>query len=97
MLERVPLKHRPFYYRRYVDDIFVLFNSPEHFKRFQSYFNSRHANISFTIVNEKDNRMSVLDVNVIREQGKSTFSGIYTHFDSFLSSTYKTGMIHIAM
>ena len=25
-LERCPLEHRPFYYRRYVDDIFVLFN-----------------------------------------------------------------------
>ena len=29
-LERCPFEYRPFYYRRYVDDIFALFNSPEH-------------------------------------------------------------------
>ena len=46
--------------------------------------------------------MSFLDVNVIREQGKfvtsvyrkPTFSGVYTHFDSFLPDTYKIGMIY---
>ena len=61
--------------------------SPEHLKCFQSYLNSRHVNISITIENEKDNRMSFLDVNIIREQGKfttsvyrkPTFNGIYTH------------------
>ena len=45
--------------------------------------------------------MSFLDVNVTREQGKfvtsvyrkPTFSGVYTHFDSFLPDTYKIGMI----
>ena len=45
--------------------------------------------------------MSFLDVNVIREQGKfvtsvyrkPTFSGVYTHFDSFLPDTYKISMI----
>ena len=33
-LECCPLEYRPLYYRRYVDDIFVSFNSPEHLKRF---------------------------------------------------------------
>ena len=93
-LDHFPLEYRPFYYRRYVNDIFVLFNSAEHLKRFHSYLNSRHFNISFTIENEKDNRMSFLDVNIIHEKDKfttsvyrkPTFSGIYTHFDSFLPS-----------
>ena len=47
--------------------------------------------------------MSFLDVDVIREQGKfttsvnrkPTFSGVYSHFDSFLPDTYKIGMIYI--
>ena len=52
-LERCPLEYRPLYYRRNADDIFVLFNSPEHLKRFHSYLNSCHLNISFTIENEK--------------------------------------------
>ena len=93
-LEHFPLEYRPFYYRRYVNDIFVLFNSAEHLKRFYSYLNSRHLNISFTIENEKGNRMSFLDVDIIREKDKfttsvyrkPTFSGIYTHFGSLLPS-----------
>ena len=101
-LEHFPVEHRPLYYRRYVDDIFVLFNSTEHLKRFYSYLNSPHLNISLTIENEKDNRMSFLDVNIIREKDKfttsvyrkPTFSGIYTHFDSFLPSSNKIGLLH---
>ena len=57
----------------------------------------------FTIETDQRNKMSFLDVNVIREQGKfttsvnrkPTFSGAYFHFDSFLPDTYKIGMIYI--
>ena len=46
--------------------------------------------------------MSFLDDNIIREQGrvtisvyrKPTFSGIYTHFDGFLLSSNKIGLLH---
>ena len=56
----------------------------------------------FTIETEQNNKISFLDVNVIREQGKFvtsvyrkiTFSGVYTLFDSFLPDTYKIGMIY---
>ena len=61
----------------------------------------RHLNISFTVENEKDYRMSFLDVNIIREKDKfttsvyrkPTFSGIYTHFDSVLPSSNKIGLL----
>ena len=90
-LERCPPGYRPFYCRMYVGDIFVLFNSPEHLKGFQNYLNSHHVNIFFTIGNEKDNRTSFHDLNIIHEQDKfttsvyrkTTFCRIYTHFDSF--------------
>ena len=52
-IERCPLEYTSFNYRKYVDDIFVLFNSLEHLKLFQSYLNSRHVNISLTIKNKK--------------------------------------------
>ena len=39
-LDSCPLEYRPLYYQRYVDDIFVLFKSSDHLKRFQSYLNS---------------------------------------------------------
>ena len=55
---------KPHYYRRYVDDIFNLFNSPEAFRKF---LNRRHANMSLTIENGKQDRMSFLDVQIIRE------------------------------
>ena len=82
--------------------MFALFNSAEHLKRFYSYLNSHHLNISLTIENENDNRMSFLDVNIIREKdkfitsvySKPTFRGIYTHFDSFLPSSNKIGLLH---
>ena len=101
-LEHCPLEYRPLYYRRYFDDIFVLFVSAEHFKRFDNYFNSRHLNIFYTIENEKDNRMFFLEVDIIRKKDKfissvyhkPTFSGIYTHFDSFLPSSNKIALLH---
>ena len=49
----------------------------------------------FTIESEEQNRISFLNVEIICEDKtfitsvyhKSTFSGVYTHFDSFLPST----------
>ena len=59
--------------------------------------------IIFTMENEKNNRKSFLEVNINRKQGifassvyhKSTLNGIYTHFDSFLPYTNKSGMLHM--
>ena len=56
-LEHCPLEYRLLYYRRYVDETFVLFNSPEHHKRFHSYLNSCHLKISFHIENEKEQNL----------------------------------------
>ena len=94
-LDSCPSEYRPSYYRRYVVDIFVLFKSSDHLKRFQSYLNSCHVNMSFRIEPEQNNKISFLDINVIREQGKfitslyqkPTSSGVYTHFDSFIPDT----------
>ena len=69
-LDSFPLEYRSTYYRRYVDDIFVLFKSSDHLKRFQSYLNSCHANMLFTIETEQNNKILFLDVNVISEQGR---------------------------
>ena len=47
--------------------------------------------MSFSMETEKENKLSFLDVEVIREQGKftttiyqkPTFSGVYSNFESF--------------
>ena len=58
--------------------------------------------MSFTIESEKQNRMSFHDVQITSEDKtfttsfyrKPAFSGVCTHFDSFLPSTYKLGTIY---
>ena len=57
--------------------------------------------MSFTIENEKQNRMSFVDVQNVREDKtfttsvyhEPTFSGASTHFGSFLPSTCKFGTV----
>ena len=61
-LQSCPSEFKPHYYRWYVDDIFVLFTSPKHVEASRNFLNGRHANISFAIEPEKQNRMSFLDV-----------------------------------
>ena len=101
-LQNCPSDFRPHYYQQYVDDIFVLFTSPKHLEAFCNFLNGRHANVSLTIEREKQNRMSFLDIAIIREDKtltnsvyrKPTFSGVYTQFDSFLPCIYKFGTVH---
>ena len=58
--------------------------------------------MTFTTEREKQNRMSFLDIAIICENKtfttsvccKPTFSSVYTHFDSFLPSTYKFGTVY---
>ena len=49
VLDSFHLERKPPYYWQYVDDIFVLFKSSDHWKQFESYLNSCHVNMSFTI------------------------------------------------
>ena len=80
------------FYKRYVDDVFILFKGAQHVKPFVGYMNSKHKNINFSLETEKDGQMSFLDVNVFRENGKfvtnvyrkETFTGVYTNFSSFI-------------
>ena len=58
--------------------------------------------MNFTFEQEKNGKYSFLDAEVSRDGNtfvtsvycKPTFSGVFTHFDSFLPSTYKIGMIY---
>ena len=47
-LNDCPDEFKSVYYKRYVDDIFVLFRSPHHLEKFNEYLNTKHANIKFT-------------------------------------------------
>ena len=81
-----------------MDDIFVLFKSAEHLSKFRDYFNTCHQNMSFYFEQEKDGKLSIPDVEVSRQEDHfvtNVFSSVYTHFESFLPTIYKFGMIYI--
>ena len=59
-----PSQFKPVIYRRYVDDIFVLFRSKEHLKLFVNYINSKHKYIKFTFETEDSNIFSFLEVKI---------------------------------
>ena len=100
-LEQCPKEFKPVFYRRYVDDIFVLFESAEHLQKFRNQFNTCHPNMSFSFEQEKNGKLSFLQIEVSREKGifvttvfrKPTFSGVYTHFENFLPTIYKFVMV----
>ena len=92
---------KPVFYRPYIDDIFVLFSSPDHADKFREYLSSKHPNIKFSIEKEEDGFLPFLDINIFGENGKfatnvyrkKVFSGVYTNFKSFIPETYKLGLI----
>ena len=96
-LDECPLKFKPIFYRRYVDDTFLLFRKKGHAKLFLNYLNSKHTNINFTMENENFNSLSFLDVCVNRAENKfltnvyrkPTFTGLGVSFFSFIPYKFK--------
>ena len=48
-LDNCPLEFRPVVYRRYLDDIFVLFKTKDHLLLLARYINSKHWNLKLTL------------------------------------------------
>ena len=100
-LSDCPQDFCPNIYRRYIDDIFVTFNSHEQLKRFVEYMNTKHPHIKFTFEHEHSNSFSFLDVSMCRKNnklttsvyGKTTFSGSFTNFKIFILTIYKFGLV----
>ena len=57
-LDNCPPDFKPVVYRRYVDDIFVLFKSKDHLLSFARYMNTRQKNLKFTFDFEQNNSFS---------------------------------------
>ena len=49
------------YYRRYMDNIFVLFRSPHHLEKCNEHLNTKHANIQFTNGKQVNESLPFLD------------------------------------
>ena len=100
-LASCPPEFAPIFYRRYVDDCFLLFKDQSHADLFLHFLNSKHGNIKFTMESESQGKISFLDVMVHKEGGrlhtsvyrKSSFSGLGTSFFSFISRSLKYSAI----
>ena len=101
-LNDCPDEFKPVYYKRYVDDIFVLFRSPHRLEKFNEYLNTKHANIKFANEKEVNRLLPFSDVLISRNNKgftttvyhKPTFSGVYFNFNSFTADEYKNGLIY---
>jgi len=90
-LQDCPLEFKPLFYKRYIDDTFLVFKHPSHIQLFLSYLNDQHRNIKFTCEIEKENQLSFLDTLITKENGrlyttvyrKPTFTGLGMHYLSY--------------
>ena len=100
-LNECPSDFRPVFYKRYIDDTFVLFRDQSHSSLFLDYLNSRHANIKFTKDEETHNKLNFLDVTVERSDNsfitnvyrKPTFTGLGISFFSFCTKQFKINSV----
>ena len=91
----------PIIYKRYVDDIFCLFDKERDAKEFLDYLNNQHTNIKFTDEPEKEGKLPFLDVNIEKQERgfvtsiyhKPSYTGLLTNFLSFSPKAYKTGLV----
>ena len=77
------------------------FSSKEHLQLFVDYVNKHHKCLKFTSEAENGNSFSLLDFKITRHNQqfktsvyrKPTFSGLFTHFKSYVDQTYKKSLI----
>lgn len=90
-------------YRRYVDDIFAVLQSEEMLSQVVTTFSGAHPNIGFTSETESDGVFHFLDVGLERRLDgslrryvyrKPTWTGQYTHFNSFVPVKQKRNLVH---
>ena len=93
------------YYRRYVDDSFIIL--PEHeLPKLLDAFNSFHPSIKFTYETEKGGQLAFLDISICRDvtsgldtpltttiYRKPTHTGIYCNWKSWSPTKYKVSVI----
>jgi len=88
-INNCPVEFKPAFYRRYVDDTFLLFKNPSSVEKFVAYLNTKHPNMRFTHESENDESMPFIGINVSRKNGgfdtsvyrKTTFSGLFTNYE----------------
>ena len=83
----------PSFYKRYVHDIFAVFDNKEDSSSFLEYLNTKHQNITFTKEFNVDGKLPFLDVLVDNNNTfptsvyhKPTFTGLLTNCSEFCTT-----------
>ena len=92
----------PKVFKRYVDEIFVMFLCQSHLKDFVNYMNIKLPNIKFTSEFKENDFFCFSDVKITSRNNqlvtsvfhKATISGIFTNFKSFIPVAYKFGLVY---
>jgi len=93
-----PSNCKPTLYRRYVDDVFSIFQTRNDAIKFLKHINQLHPNLTFTMEEEENKSLPFLDVLVSVNQDntlstsvyrKATFSGLGMNFYSFCDDRFK--------
>ena len=104
-LENGPLKDtlsKLDYYCRYIDDTLIVCDEMVDKQEMLDFFNNVRPAIQFTSEEEKDNSIAFLDVLLSRRRDgsikrnifrKNTWTGQYTHFQSFTPLQYKINLV----
>ena len=100
-LQNCPSELKPVIYRRYVDDIFLLFHSKHRIEKLRNYLNRQHENIKFASEIENEKPISFLDIKISRDNNKFTtsvyrkpiLSRVFTNFGSFIPKLYKCDLL----
>jgi len=91
----------PIVYFRYVDDCFALFDNRGMALEFLRLLNGMHPSLFFTMEEESNDKLSFLDVLVLRNghsflttlYRKPTFTGLYIQWQSFSAKRQKLALI----
>lgn len=101
-LNECPSEFKSMFYRRYVDDTFLLFTHSQNFPKFLSYLNSsKHLNTEFTCDTENNGSISFVDVTVTRNNNqlhtavyrKPTFTRFGINYLSFIPQLFNINAI----
>ena len=92
---------KPIFYRRYLDDTFVIFKEEHHASLFLNHLNNIHQNIKFTIERETNRQLPFLDMSISRLNNKlsssifrkKTFTGLGTSYFSSVPFIFKLNAI----
>ena len=97
-----PKGFKPVFYRRYVDDIFMLFKSNDHLNYFKDFLNSCHNNMHFLWKQKKRTNYPFLTLKLYAN--KANLQPQFTEnlllvayvvtLKAFLPSVYKFGMVY---